>query len=808
MEWEAMTGQHDGVDRQVIADGSRGKSSLVKRMASATDGMRPGESLFAYAARRDEVVEAAVKRILAAADGADAFDILDLMRQREVMGARVGYEEPTHDASAVSLEIVAIVLLSRGQRMGGERGEEDKAQRSIETLHEAAAQILHVGNFALLAAADSSPDELARLTVHNKGNVLNVRNRQYPEIHDSINGELFDGDDGMPAELGFTYSDFLAVREGILDLYADDLFGAMEELFEISQAWAEDKSAPQSPEVTGRARRAILDAHVTPGSRASFTVDDIASHTGVNAKNVFAVLNLFSVGFAKQDPVTAVLRFLDGDNAFSSASLIRDDQDNFLQLAIQIGTDHFRQTVELALKGTPGFQPYNERRKTVTESMAIRHLEKVLQVPVTYSELHYFAPKKGTDISALGSDAEKITSIGQDSEADALFIIDDVAICVEVKGSSFSAGAKAGNADLMKRDLEKTIGSATTQAHRLENLIEENGGLWLVDRTWLDLSYIREVRSIAVCLDDLGPLAIGLDALVRGGIITEEKFPWIVSIHDLAVIASVLDRAPEFLLYVRRRTEPATSRRFNAIDEMDLFMLFLNGGLYLEPDPDWVFQQHPMSLAPTLAQRRRFAGQAKSIRVDTHTDPLDEWMERGDTGSEAAKPVFVSVSRVLEIVDFLGDDHKPGWFRFAADLLNLAWETQTSISEGLREIAKSTRTDRLHHSMMMCFAGAWGFPSLFAYTRAPGISVRAALESLDHYLALKKHQLQSDRALGLLVDQDGRIIAIRYSNSLPIADAELDEMVKTMRLVPVERMARAVPPSSKRATKRLRGRKK
>jgi hypothetical protein len=803
-----MTAQRNGMDRQVIADGLRGISSLGKRMTSATVGMRPGESLPSYAARRDEIVEAAVNRILAAVDGADAFDVLDLMRQREVLGARVGYEEPTHEASAVAIEIVAIILLARGQRVGDARGAADKAQRSIDTLHDAAAEILHVGTFALLAAAESTPDALARLTAHNKGTVLNVRNRQYQEIHDSINRELFDGDGGMPTELRFSYSDFIAVREEIDDLYADGLFRAMDELVEISQAWAKDKSAPQDPEVIERGRKAMFDAHVTPGSRASFTVDDIASRTAVNGENVAAILNLFSVGFAEEDPLTAVLRFLDGDNPFSRAGLIRDDRNNFLQLAIQIGTDHFRHTVELALKGTPGFQPYNERRKVVTESLVIRYLEKVLQAPATYSDLHYFAPKKDVAVSALGKTADKITAVGQDSEADALFIIDDVAICVEVKASSFSAGAKAGNADLMKRDLEKTIGSATTQAHRLEDLIEENEGLWLVGRTWLDLSHIREVRSMAVCLDDLGPLAIGLDALVRGGIITEKKFPWIVSIHDLAVIAEVLDRAPEFLLYVRRRTEPATSRRFNAIDEMDLFMLFLNGGLYLEPNPDWVFQQHPMSLAPTVSQRRRFAGQAKSIRVDTHTDPLDAWMEREQTGSKAAKPVFFSVPRVLEIVDFLGVDHKPGWFRFAADLLNLDSETQASISDGLRQIAKNTRTDRQHHSMMMCFAGAWGFPALFAYTRAPGVSTGAAIEGLENYLVLKKHQLQSDRALGLLVDHDGRIIAVRYSNLLPTDDAELDELVRKMRLVPVERMARAVPPSAKRTTKRLRGKGK
>ena len=79
---------------------------------------------------------------------------------------------------------------------------------------------------------------------------------------------------------------------------------------------------------------------------------------------------------------------------------------------------------------------------------------------------------------------------------------------------------------------------------------------------------------------------------------------------------------------------------------------------------------------------------------------------------------------------------------------------------------------------------------------------------LEKYLVLKKHQLQSDRALGILVDQDAEIIAVCYSNLLPEADADLDKLVEEMHLVQIERMARAIPPSAKRATKLLRKRRK
>lgn len=804
-----MNTQRRGVDRQVIADGQDGIAALMRQMKAVTGQVRDGETLTAYAGRRNEIVAESVRHLLDLLDGVDAFDVLDLMRQREVIAARAGYPEENFDASAAVVEVVAVILLARGRRSQGTRHAfSDRAYKSVEALHTVSGRVLSVASMALLAQADATSDELSQLAAHYQGAALNIRNKQYSTIQNSTNEALFGGEIALELGLGFTYANFVAVRESIDEEYLAGLEASMNEVAEIAGAYVADKSKPQDTETVERGRRAFFDSHVTPGRRASFTAVEISRRSGVEEKIVATILELFSVDFVEEDATSAVIRFLDGDNPFATAGLVRDAEGNFLQLSVGIGTDYFRQSVEAALKGTPSFQIYNDRRKEVSESLSVQYLEKALHSAASYAEFYYFAPKKDIATNALGIDAVDITSIGQVSEADALFIIDDVAICVEVKASSFAAGAKSGNAYLLRRDLEKTIGSATAQAHRLENLIEENGGLWLRDRTWLDLSQVREVRSIAVCLDDLGPLATGLDALVRGGIITDEKFPWIVSLHDLAVVATVLERAPEFLLYLRRRTEPETSRRFNALDELDLFMLFLQGGLYLEPDPDLVYAKHPMSMPPTVAARKRFAAQAKAIRVHTHTDPLDAWMERDELPSDQERPAFRSDRRVLELVDFLEDGHKPGWFRFAADLLNLSGETQKSFAEDLRQLVKATRADHVHHSMMLCFAGAWGFPSLFVYTRARGVSIDEAREELEFYMVAKKHQLRSDRALGVILDESDRIIAVRYANGAPRKDAELDDLVKAMRLVPVERMARAVPPSAKRATKRLQPKKK
>lgn len=798
-----MSEQKPKETKQYITDGKPGMATLQKNMASALSGLRTGETLQHYAARRDEVIAKLVASIVAAIEGADAFDVIDLMRQREVIAKRSGYDEPKFEASPVAIEIVAAVALARGARAPITAGPSDTAQKSIEVLHNAAAEGLFIGGFAFMSEAESSADQLSKLIAEYRGSLLHIRNKQHEEFHDRLNEELFSGAPELKQALGFTFEEFVAVRTAIDEEYLDDLGAAMSDLVVIAEEWTADKKAEQSNETIERGRAALMATHITPGTRASFTAGEIAVRSKVDEARVTTILDTFSATFSNTDPVQAVLDVLDGNNPFQVAALVNDGDGNYLQLALPIGTDSFRQVAEQKLKGSQQFQPYNTRRKEVSERLSIEYLESALGVPIAYADLHYFAPKKGVATTELGPSAPKITTVGQDSEADALFIIGDVAICVEVKASSFTALAKRGDVATIRRDLKTTIGSATTQAHRLEDLIEVNAGLWLADRTWLDLSAIREVRSIAICVDDLGPLGTALDALVRGEIITDEKFPWIVTLSDLSTISEVVDRAAEFLLYLRRRTEPSTSRRFSALDELDMFMLFLKGGLYLQPDPDAMHVLYPESPPPTSAEKARFAKQADTIRVDVHTDPLNSWMEsRGHRDAEP-KPTFTADPRVLSIVDFLEDGHKQGWLRFGADLLNLASGTQRNVVSALDRIAKQTRRDKLHHSFAIGFAGAWGFPVLFGYTREKSMPLSESLEGLETYMVAKKHQMKADRALGILIDDGGNIRALRYANDLYEPDADIDALVLAMRLIPPERMGRALPPSAKRQTKRL-----
>lgn len=801
----------------MLAREAQGLESLLGHISHILDDVQPGESLPHYASRRNQVVEDHVRAMAALMAPYDAFDVLDLMRQREVPFTLTGFSESQSDNLAAAVELVATILIARGVRapVAESSNELPPPNRIITELHRRCRTILSMGTLSALATAEQEAHgPLTMLAAHFSTHELNVRYKQYAHIHDEFNHAFFEQEEAralVRGSLGFTLEDFEAVREGIRQVYIDGLEGCLDSLGEIVQDWEARGRVRQSEDEVQRGSNATNALFFYPGERAASNIEEIVSRSRVETSVVEQIVRLFGTKFQDQsDPVQLVQDFLDGRNRFARSALLFDEQDRFISLSVPIGTDCFRQTIEDALKGTPSWGWYDKHRAAVAEQLTAKYLQKLLAMPPSHVGLNYFVPKEGVTTAALVREATNITQVSEKVEADALFIVEDVAICVEVKAGGLTTRARQGHVQRLANDLKKTVGDATKQALRLEKLITDNGGLWLEGLTWLDLSHVREVRSIAVCLEDMGPLGIALDELVRANVIQEERFPWIVSLHDLAIINEVLERPAEFLLYLRRRTESDVSRLYHAVDELDLFMLFVEGGLYIEPDPETVFREHPTSGRPTAMARRRYAQNAVPTRVHTHTDPLDAWVYRNEGSSigDAKKPSFGAESRILKIVDFLRDSYKPGWFRFSADLLNLSSAAQKHLATSIKQLVRSTRRDGDPHSLLHCYAGSWGFPTLFIATQPPGMSLGAAMHRLSTYMTAKKYQLRSDRALGLVLDSKSEIAAACYDNSIWHEDEELEELGKSIGLIPIEAMNRAVPPVKKQQAKVKKKRRK
>ena len=109
--------------------------------------------------------------------------------------------------------------------------------------------------------------------------------------------------------------------------------------------------------------------------------------------------------------------------------------------------------------------------------------------------------------------------------------------------------------------------------------------------------------------------------------------------------------------------------------------------------------------------------------------------------------------------------------------------------------------------MVQGYAGLWGYPMLFAGTAPPSHTHDEAVTKLHSYMAAKKHQMKADRSLGLLLNNQREIVHVIYLNGLPIDDPELDALGETIGLRPAREPGQTIPPSARRATRQLRGKR-
>jgi hypothetical protein len=764
---------------------------------------------------RDEV-RTEVAAMLDAIQEVDAFDVIELMRLREIPVTPAVALAPDFDGVAAAIDLVSLICLSRPGRMpGGQARESTEPHQVIEGLHARATRLLRLAQIMHTASAMLAADDpLARLASEYQSYLVGVRKLRYDSIEAEHDAALF----GRPnissllrEHLGFTFGEFMAVRSDIQERYSRILTSLRDETGEIVRRCQAERRDPTEDEAAAF-RESMSDFMFLPGERASFTVPDIASESSLEPDRVKAVLDAFSIEFdGTRDAAAAVGSFLRGVNPLARTSIIRDPACNYLMTGSQIGTDSFRAITETALKPDgKAWHRYDRARADVSEAAALTAVSRAVGVPATYENLSYYAPRQGQDVTALGAACPSPQAVGDPTECDGLFVIGDVAVCVEVKGKMIADAARRGDRARLATDIKKVFGEGARQAQRLEQLITDNHGVWLADGSWLDLAGVREIRAIVAGLDDFGPLSVALGDLERAGLLGEGSMPWIASLHDLEVISKVIDRPAEFLLWLRRRADSGVATYYRGADELDLFMLFLDGSLYVEPNPEEVRRRHPAAGPARSHARKMHERDARPTIVGTHTDPLDAWMywTEGTSPYQVSKPVLNTHPAAQEIVDFLAEGQKPGWLRFGADLLGLAGPAQKKLGDSLREMAAKTRADGQWHSVFYSYTDLRDHPTFFAGTVPCDGTVREALERLRIYMAAKKHQLRSDRSLGLLLDQHRQIVGTVYMNDLPGENTDLDSLGQAMGLRSIKESQRPVPPSARRATHRLRGQRK
>jgi hypothetical protein len=767
------------------------------------DGVAAGETHKEAAERmRSEAVADLAQLILQG----QAFDMLGLVRMLVLPANLEGYRESESSSSPALLELIASMVLHRPE---GERPTDTTSSGDPRPIVAAADRAVSAQMWLLLSEGNDIDHPVAELAADFRSAELRIRGRQYGSIQREVEEALFEVDwvsSFIQETLGFKHAELQAIRSAFGEQWSENRTRAMRDLQDIADAHGLEEP---STDVTGQMQNALNAALFKPGYSMTVSAEEIAVRCGLSESTCSAVLDTFAVTFGTDlSPTQAANAFLDGSGPFPNKNLIRGSDGRYFPVGGDLGMDGFRAIFESAAKSTKGWTRYQKHRGLVAEKLVAKALKEVFSPDVSYDSLGYFRPRPDTPASALGKGCTDPSATGEPTEADTLLVIDDVAICVEVKAAGITAGARQGSLIRLAKDLSKTVGDATFQANRLADLIETNRGLWTSAGHWLDLGHVREIRSLAVTLDDLSSLNCSLDALVRAGVIDGRRHPWVVSLHDLLVTTRILNRPSELLLYLRRRTDSEVVKRYVGVDELDFVMCFVDGQLWVEPDPTAMIRKYPRAPRPSKAEQRRYSQQAEVTRVGTYTDELDAWMyfQEGLVSTPSERPSF----RVGEVADALADmfslERFPGWLCLSVDILGGATTQRAYIESSIENLLKAARLDGQAHSLFVALPGPWGFSSLVLGT--PGEFFGPSFTTLKEYGEAKQYQLGADRCLIAMIDSSGAVLESHYSQ-WPIEKSEqMDSRVGVMALQPPTAGVQKPPPYARRATSRLRGKKR
>ena len=362
-----------------------------------------------------------------------------------------------------------------------------------------------------------------------------------------------------------------------------------------------------------------------------------------------------------------------------------------------------------------------------------------------------------------------------------------------MKAVALTAEARGGVARRLRGKLRDIVTNAANQAARLRHRIVADRRIRLDDDEWIDVSGVREIHTIAVGLEDLSGVTTATAMLTAAGILSPDTIPWTVSVHDLRTVVELLDRPSELLLYLRRRTHPEATVKYRAVDELDLFLLFLKRGLYVEPDPRQVAQALSWAGPPSAADLRRFAAQRPEV-VDSYTEPMDAWYESqlNPAVPPAEKPQLMADERLLDLVDQILRTEAPGWLSTTTWLLEGDAKVQRMSGRRAADLARRVRADRKRHTATHLIGDPSGKHVLLVWAcLGQGEDIDRAAGELTRYLRAKKHQTRAYQAACMMFDPTGKhLLRLLYDNRPTAPDPELDNEVVRLGLVPIEEMPR------------------
>ncbi|MDR1187445.1 MAG: hypothetical protein LBK95_08315 [Bifidobacteriaceae bacterium] len=757
----------------------------------------------APAATADGVVEELSTDLARSLGEYDPFTLCEVLRIALLPFTVGGKVRPGTERGPTEVELLMLLALVGPGAVPVARKTRADPNPEVQDWKKKCRDLLDVLQIELIARAKLADDPaLAKIQFATSLRELWLRNSSYPEIVGATLLELFgepETEATLRGALGFTAAEAVTVLDAVHDTQVlrwnrrmEAGFPALNELTEAAQE--KGSTDPAGPEAQ-RFREVWASIWSPDRSEVAVTPQDASDVCGVPLEIAALVFAAFRLEPPDLRPADLARAFVVGDNPWRTKPLLVGEDGAGMLVHHALNLQAVRETCERILRETSRWDAYQAHRGKLLEDRVREIFETLMPGSAIRAGYEYFVPANAAE---AGGGAEGFT---KRVEGDLLVVLDDVAVVVECKAIAVNPKARAGDTGKLRRDLVGMIRNASAQACRAAERIRLDGGLRVQSEGWVDLSAVREIHLVAVSLEDLPGVATATAGLIDAGFLDPDAVPWTVSLHDLQLISDLAGTPAEFLLYLRRRRDAETTRYYEAPDELDYYLYFLERGLYVPPDPDKVHAELPFMKPDTAARRRR-----RNLRpsvITSRTDPLDAWhLSRIDPSMPPAPKPQLEHAPIKEFVQELARRRDYGWLSIGATLLSMSAKDQMQMARepshllskadpvgGERSVTVPIGTSRENAWLLVWITRPAGRPPGDAENHARG------------YLRAKKYQLGITRGAAFEFSEQTKLLdGVFYDGALPSPDPELDQLVK--QLLPPEGLQHRPPPGAKRTGKR------
>jgi hypothetical protein len=308
--------------------------------------------------------------------------------------------------------------------------------------------------------------------------------------------------------------------------------------------------------------------------------------------------------------------------------------------------------------------------------------------------------------------------------ADVCVIFDGKIVIVQCKSKGLTLAAHTGeDKAALKRDLEKAIGNAATQACKGRRYLETEASPYLLvegHQVDIDKSQINDIILIAITYMPLHTFATRLREVEEDLGMPHNEFPvWALPIGDLDIVTQICNSPAKLLHYARRRLLLEMGEKRIRGDESDLLAFYLDQGLWLDGEEmeeanlialsgystsvdEFVFQRYDQGIDAPVPEVKRppgFHALITDIESLSSRNRTDCALMLLDLSGEASQELMGLIQRTKErciaredtIPSSMGND-APAWgMSIVASPKSISPEEAFNRAQGFGQIKKYAR---------------------------------------------------------------------------------------------------------------------